>query len=326
MTDHTPQPTDSVAVRANRLLARTVNVGLNLGAPAEASWTLPVTEHDLDRCAQAGFTAVRLVVSLALHRCPTDALRLDPAALDEIDKVIRAATERGMAVVLANMTDPDLMADPARHRDRLLRCTDQLAEGLKHHGPAVILEPLAEPQGALDALWNDYLADLCAVVRAADPHRTIVVGPRSYNNARFLDELVLPEHERNLIVTVHHYWPIRFTMQGETWLGTTELGDPADWLGTTWDGTPQQRAELEAGFDAIARYAHARQRPIFMGEFGTTTNADMASRVNWTRFNRQLAEQHDCSWGYWSYAPLFALYDAEHHRWHQDLVDALIPV
>lgn len=102
---------------------------------------------------------------------------------------------------------------------------------------------------------------------------------RSYNNARYLDDLVLPDDERNLIVTIHHYWPIRFTMQGETWLGITELGDPADWLGTAWDGTPRQAAELEAGFEAVTRYARTHQRPIFFSEFGTSIHADMASRV-----------------------------------------------
>lgn len=119
MTDHTPKPADAIAARANQLLARTINIGLNLGSPAEASWTVPVDQAELHRCADAGFTAVRLVASLALHRNATDALRLDPAALDQIDTVIASATERGLAVVLAKMTD------------QLLGCTDQLADRLE---------------------------------------------------------------------------------------------------------------------------------------------------------------------------------------------------
>ena len=68
------------------------------------------------------------------------------------------------------------------------------------------------------------------------------------NNARFLGELALPEAERNLIVGIHHYWPVTFTMQGELWLGEDHVfGHPRDWLGTTWDQTPGQEAELRAG-------------------------------------------------------------------------------
>jgi endoglucanase len=131
--------------------------------------------------------------------------------------------------------------------------------------------------------------------------------------------------ERNVIVTIHHYWPIRFTMQGETWLGRTEMGDPLTWLGTTWEGTPRERAELEAGFEAVAAYARAQRRPIFIGEFGTTSNADPASRVRWTRFDRELAERHGYSWGYWSYGPVFALYAIDRGGWNEEAVGGAHP-
>lgn len=322
MTETASPSADSPAERANRLLARTINLPLYLGAPTESGWTLAVGPRHLELCAQAGFTAVRLALSLAAHHQPPE--QVDTAVLDELDQLIRAACDHGLAVVVANMHDPQLMADPAGSRQRLLACTRQLAEATQRHGPTVVLEPLAEPHRALDAHWNDYLHELCAAVRDADPRRTLVVGPRSYNNARYLSDLALPEDDHNLIVTLHHYWPIPFTMQGEAWLGTTELGDPANWLGTTWDGTPHQRSELEAGFDAVATYRCSRRRPIFIGELGTTNNADMASRVHWTRFNRELAEHHGFSWGYWSFGPSFAIYDTDRDRWHQPLLDALI--
>ena len=265
------------------------------------------------------------MVSLAAHRQPGSDHHLDPAALEHLDWVIRVACDRGLAVVVCNMVDPELMGDPGAHRDRLLACTRQLTAAVAPHGPTVVLEPMAEPQLALDPMWNVVLRDLCAAVRDVDANRTLVVGPRSYNNARFLGELDLPDEERNIIVTLHHYWPIPFTMQGENWLGTTEFGDPATWLGTTWDGTPQQRGELQAGFDAVAAYSRTSRRPIFIGEFGTTNNADMASRARWMQFNRELAEHHGFSWGCWSFGPSFAIYDTDHDHWHEALLDALIP-
>ncbi|MDQ2847717.1 MAG: glycoside hydrolase family 5 protein [Actinomycetota bacterium] len=321
----TPSRDATFAEQSNRRLARTLNVGLDLGSPTKPGWVADVTDDLLGQCARAGFTAIRLVTSMALHTLAAGAPRLDPRALERVEQAINAATGHGLAVVLANMLDPELMADPPRHRERLLACTGQLAASIKHHGASVVLEPLSEPHHNLDPVWNDYLSDLCAAVREVDPVRTIIAGPHTYNNPRFLHELSLPDSERNLILTVHHYWPIMFTMQGETWLGRTELGDPATWLGTTWDADPQQRGELHAGFDAIATYARSHQRPVFIGEFGTSNNADVPSRVRWARFNRQLAEQHGFAWGYWSYGPTFALRDADHDRWHPELLRALIP-
>ena len=64
---------------------------------------------------------------------------------------------------------------------------------------------------------------------------------------------------------------------------------------------------------------------MFVGEFGTTGNADMSSRVRWTRFNRRLAEAHGFSWGCWSFGPTFALFEADHDCWHTELLRALVP-
>ena len=55
---------------ANRRLARTINLGLDLGAPEEAGWTIDVGDQHLERCAQAGFSAVRLGACYGLHASP----------------------------------------------------------------------------------------------------------------------------------------------------------------------------------------------------------------------------------------------------------------
>jgi endoglucanase len=49
------------------------------------------------------------------------------------------------------------------------------------------------------------------------------------------------------------------------------------------------------------------KRPSFIGEFGSTNNADPASRARWARTKRELAEGYGFSWGYSSFGPSFAL-------------------
>ena len=240
----------------------------------------------------AGFTAIRLICALSLHPDPRGTRRIDGRVIERIDAIAGAAAHHGLAIVVANMLDLGLMADPSSHRERLLETTHELVTSLSGHGAHLLIEPLAEPKDALDPEWNAYLDDLRRTVRDADRARTIVAGPRSHNNARFLDELVIAPEEDNLIITVHQYWPVMFTMQGERWLGPTPFGRPESWLGTTWQGDARQRAELDQGFAAVARYAESQNRPVFIGEFGTSDNADMASRVRWTRFNRELAQAH----------------------------------
>ena len=108
------------------------------------------------------------------------------------------------------------------------------------------------------SIWNKAAAELIGAVRERDQWRTILLGPRTMNNARFLGELSLPDAERNLIVGIHHYWPITFTMQGEMWLGEDHVfGNPRGWLGSTWDQTPDQEAELRTGFAQVAAWGRA---------------------------------------------------------------------
>lgn len=321
-----PSPEIALAQRAREAharLARTINIAPDFGGPLErGGWTRVVERADLDACAEHGFTAIRLLTYLTSHRTPTG---LDPSVVRGIDTIIDTATELGLAVVISNHRDPQLMVDPDTHLPATLATVAELTKAFAGRGPGLVIEPVAEPQDALDPIWNQVVPELVGAIREHDRDRTILLGPRTRNNARFLGELALPEAERNLIVGIHHYWPITFTMQGETWLGQDHIfGDPATWIGTTWDQTPADEAELRTGFDQVAAWSTASARPMFLAEFGTTSNADLPSRARWTRFNRELAERHGFSWGIWSLGPSFAIYNPTDHTFNPDLLAALI--
>jgi hypothetical protein len=73
-----PDTTARPAEATNRRLARTINLGLDLGAPEEAGWTIDVGDEHLERCAQTP-------TSCTLER------------LERLERVIVAASERGLA-------------------------------------------------------------------------------------------------------------------------------------------------------------------------------------------------------------------------------------
>jgi endoglucanase len=308
-----PLPSPEVSGPASRArdaqtrLARTVNIGPDFGSPMERNWTVDLHRHHLEVCARHGFTAIRLLMYLTAHRGPDG---LDPRVLRRLEQIVDDATSLGLSVVIANHRDPELIADPDAHLPATLAAVTELAGLFAGRGAELVLEPLAELIGA---------------VRGQDQDRTILLGPRTLNNARFLGELALPGDERNLIVGIHHYWPITFTMQGEMWLGEDHVfGNPRDWLGTTWDQTPGQEAELQTGFGQVAGWGAMTGRPLFLAEFGTTNHADLASRARWTRFSRRLAEQHGLPWAVWSFAPIFAIYDLSARAFNPELLAALM--
>jgi endoglucanase len=121
-----------------------------------------------------------------------------------------------MALVIDNHLYPELMADPATHRDRLLTIVAQLASRFRGAPDGVLLEVLNEPHADLDPLWNAYLAELLAVVRQDHPTRPVIVGPGHFNTVLGLPRLDLPASDRHLIVTIHQSWPLEFTFRASS--------------------------------------------------------------------------------------------------------------
>jgi endoglucanase len=302
----------------NRRLARTINILSDL---CIAGYPLTLDAEHFDICQQAGFTALRLPIQWVAHMAKNSSFTVAPALFERVDWALEQAGKRGMALILDNHLDPELMADPPAYRERFLALWQQLAEHYQAAPPDMLFEVLAEPIQNLEPLWNEYVAQALSVIRESDPTRAVIVGPTHYNNLRRLHALQLPESDRHLIVTIHQYYPVEFTMQGEMWLSE---GNPEAWLGTQFTATDEERHLFEQGFDAVAAWGKEHERPIFLGEFGTTDNADAASRLRWTRLNREEAEKHDFSWGYWSFAHSFSVYDIQTRHWRTALLEALI--
>ncbi len=72
-------------------------------------------------------------------------------------------------------------------------------------------------------------------------------------------------------------------------------------------------------------WAQKNNRPLFLGEFGAYSKADMASRVLWTKFMREEAEKRNMSWAYWEFGAGFGIYDRITDSWRQELLETLIP-
>jgi endoglucanase len=70
-------------------------------------------------------------------------------------------------------------------------------------------------------------------------------------------------------------------------------------------------------------FADARHLPVYMGEFAAIDNADMASRVKWTRMTRQEAEKRGFGWAYWDDGGSFKAYDRKGGDWVPELLAAL---
>ena len=269
---------------------------------------------------EAGFSHIR--INLAPFRdakLGTDH-KLAAAWVATLDWALEHALASRLVVILDFHEFQAMGDDPTGNRQRFLAVWRQIAEHCQAAPDDVFFEILNEPNKKLTPeVWNPMLREALGVIRQSNPHRTVIVGPTSWNNIKDLDKLDLPQEDRNLIVTVHYYSPFPFTHQGAAFAGLK------DKTGVSWTGAPKEQQAILKDFDKAQAWAEKHQRPLYLGEFGVYDKAETASRVRWTSFVTRQAEQRSWSWAWWQFDGDFVLYDVRHDHWVEPIREALVP-
>lgn len=303
-------------------LGRGVNLGNVLEAPHEGAWGVRLEDRYFDLIHSAGFNSVRIPVRWSAHAADEAPYTIEPAFFDRVEWAIQQATSQQLYAVLNMHHYREIFDHPHEHHDRFLALWKQIAERFKDCPPSLYFELLNEPHANLDAdTWNELAAEGIALVRKTNPTRKIVVGPPDWNGVNAMQSLVLPEKDRNLVVTFHYYSPFQFTHQGASWTGKQSN----QWLGTTWTGTPAERQAVIADLDKALAWSLRHRRPIFLGEFGAYSKSDLESRVRWTRFVADEAVKRKMSFAYWEFCAGFGIYDSRKSTWLEPLKEALLP-
>ncbi len=265
----------------------------------------------------AGFSNIRINMHPFSHMDSN--YKIDNAWLETLDWAVKKGVEAGLMVVL-DMHEYNAMADdPVAKKEMFLSVWRQLAPRYKDQPSEVIFEILNEPNRKLiPELWNTFLADAIKLIRSTNPGRTLIIGPGNWNGIETLPTLKLPENDRNIIVTVHFYHPMRFTHQGASW-----SKENANLSGITWTGTQEERAEVDTKLGVAAEWSKLHKRPIYLGEFGSYEKADMDSRARYTAYVARTAEKLGFSWAYWQFDADFVVYDIDRDQWVTPLLNAL---
>lgn len=301
----------------NRWLGRGINFGSGLDALGDGP-ELPLDERYFDEVARAGFDTVRLPVRWSVHAEAAPPYAIDPAFFPRVDAGVRAALDRDLNLVVNVHHYHELCAAPDEHLPRFLALWHQIAARYADHCGRLCFELLNEPHGHLTAdRRNTVLAQTLDVVRETNPERTVIIGSPELNAPGALPALTVPDDD-HLIATVHYYAPFEFTHQGAGWVEGAER-----WLGRTWGDTADESA-VRDDLAKVAAWGRAQRLPLFLGEFGAFSRADMISRARWTAFVRAEAERLGMSWAYWEFGTDFGAFDPDRFTWREPLRRALL--
>lgn len=265
----------------------------------------------------AGFSNVR--VNLYPFAYMDRNYKIGPVWLENLDWVVKTGLGAGLMVILDLHEYNAMAVDPAAKKEMFLSVWKQLAPRYKDQPGNLLFEILNEPNQKLTPeLWNSFLIEAIKIIRTTNPDRTLIIGPGNWNGIETLSTLVLPENDKNIIVTVHFYHPMKFTHQGAPW-----SKENVKYHGITWTGNKDERELIDTRLKVAADWSKEHDRPVFLGEFGAYEKADMDSRARYTAYVARTAEKLGFSWAYWQFDSDFIVYDIDKDAWITPLLNAL---
>jgi endoglucanase len=266
----------------------------------------------------AGFNSVR--VNLYPFSFMDKNYKIQASWLKTLDWVVEKGTGAGLIVILDLHEFTAMADDPQAKKDMFLSFWKQVAPRYKDKPDNVIFEILNEPNQKLTVdMWNNFLVEAMGIVRQTNPGRTVIIGPANWNGIESLNTLRLPENDRNIIVTVHFYHPMKFTHQGAPWSKENK-----DLSGIKWMGTDAEKEEVESKLKVAADWSVQNKRPVLLGEFGAYDKGDMDSRARYTAFVARTAEKFNFCWAYWQFDSDFIVYNIDKETWVKPILNALM--
>jgi endoglucanase len=269
---------------------------------------------------EAGFSNVRIVIAPFKFALGDSAYSINPVFFERLDWAIKNALKNKLMAIVDFHEHGAMGKDPLGRKPMFLAMWKQIAEHCRNYSNNVLFEIANEPNMKPE-IWNDLHSKAYKIIRASNPNRTLLIGSINGNQIKYLQDLVLPENDRNIIVAIHYYSPIQFTHQGAPWSVKNK-----DLSGIEWKESEAEVLAVKQDFDMAQEWAKQHNRPLTLGEFGAYEKADMPSRVRWTNYIARQAERRNWSWSYWQFDSDFIVYDMDKDDWVMPIKNALLPL
>lgn len=278
-------------------LVRQMGVGWNLGNSFDVEdrdktfWGNPLpTKAMIDLVASTGFKTLRIPVTWGYHQSNTEPFTIEQDYLDCVQEVVDYGIENQLFVIINVHHDDDWVQLVSAEKDyvkaRLSSLWEQVAIHFKDYNEQLIFDILNEPRLKGTAMeWTGGDAESRSILNEYHKAGVDAVRATGGNNAsRFLmvstyaastldgpmNDLVIPNNDPNIIISLHTYFP---------WSFTGDENGP-----TTW-GSAEERAALNTEMDRIRQKWQVEEgREVILGEWGTRNKSNLSERVEYAQF------------------------------------------
>lgn len=312
LADHfTPAPPAVPRVGPRLDLGKCVNLSNMLDAPREGDWGRAFEDADVERIADAGFTAIRLPARFSAHALEGPPYTIDPVFMERVAHIVDLATARGLSVIIDLHHYEEIVEDPAGHTARLAGLWRQIGERFADAPASVSFELVNEPHNRFNAEnLLQTIEPALAEVRRTNPTRIVVIDGPEWAGLDAMLTSPFPD-DPYAVPTFHYYSPVNFGFPEADWL------DPPS---RDWFGSAEDLALIEADLQKVRDYMARTGRVPFVGEYGAWVTRPLAAREDYYEVLSEAFASigvDSCAWGYTN---TFELWDSASGQWHGEIV------
>lgn len=243
-------------------MTRGLNLGRCLDMPQEGD-AQTIQEYYFDDCTNAGFNFVRVPIQWNQHTGTNAPYPVDSAWLDRVQQVVSWGLKRGLIIIINSHHDRWILEDasyPASDLERFKAIWAQASDRLKTNSASLIFEIANEPMTLSVSQVDQINASVIPIIRSNNPTRLIIYSGNGWTSVDQMKAAARP-NDPNIMATFHSYDPDTFAISGTG----------------TW-GTAADKQAVTNRFNSAAAWSQQHNIPVILGEWGTVSWCDAASR------------------------------------------------
>lgn len=270
-------------------LVKEMKVGWNLGntldaTGGETNWGNPkTTKSMIDKIKKAGFNTVRIPVTWDGHVGSAPNYTINQEWLNRVEEVVNYVLDNNMyAIINLHHEDSWLVTTygaQTRTTNQLTKLWQQIANRFKNYSDYLVFETMNEPRIKGEYEWTGGTSEARDVINKYNLAAVNTIRNTGGNNKKrhimipthaasaipaAVNDLVIPNNDSRIIVSVHNYSPYNFAMNIN---------------GTSYWGSNSDKSSLDNEFDAIYNKFVKNGRAVVIGEFGSINKNNKSSRV-----------------------------------------------
>lgn len=307
------------------------------------------TEKDVEYIAKLGYDHIRLPVDE--EQLWDEGGKKEAEAFTLLTNAVNWCRDHHLRVVVDlhilrshhfNAKDRPLWIDPKAQDKFFQLWRDLSAELRKCPVDLVAYELMNEPVADNPEDWNKIVEKAVGEIRKTEPERKIVIGSNKWQSVNTMDQLRIPQGDRNIILSFHFYTPMLITHYKASWTDVGKYSGPVNYPGQIVD--PNQIEHLPADIarivkanngvydrDALGKLiqkpiatAAKYDLPLYCGEWGCLSTTPRQARLQWYEDVRSILEANNIAWANWDYKGGFGII-ARDGQPDEGLIEALIP-